>query len=561
MSPRSIRPVPTAPSGIRLAILVLVCLGALAVPSTAGAFGPLSSFGSFGEAAGQMEEPGDFAVADDGSFYVADTVNERIDVFSATGAFERAFGKHVDPDGGDICTTTCQGASFDGSDRVSAGGMNGPEDVALGGEGNVFVADTHNFRIDVFTTAGFFVRAFGFEVSGTVAHVNVCTVATTCREGRTGAGAGEIGRATGVAFKGGAVYVADGSNNRIDVFSPEGDFLRAFGRHVNASIGSPDVCSTACKVGDETAAAGAMDEPYGLDFGPEGDLYVTDARNNRIDVFTAQGQFLFAFGKGVSSGGGDVCTTATGCREGRDELGGGEMTLPSVVAVAPSGEIYVGEGVNNRVQEFTSAGVFVRAFGEGVVDGHAEFEVCTPGTECRKGGAGTLSGATPFPYGIGVVGGKIYVDEQKANTFARVEAFGDPIPPTEPGPPPSGPVAPGPSAPSAPSVPTAPREVPSNKFTFGKLELDPRKGTATLSVVLPGAGSLSLGGNGIKPVSTRVAKAMTAKLSVRLVGRARLALARSGTATVLAELTFTPVDGAPGSRTRRLRLWRIRPRH
>jgi hypothetical protein len=549
------------PVGARLAILALVCLGVFVLPSTAGAFGPLSSFGSFGEGAGQMAGPNNLDVAADGSFYVADTFGDRIDVFSPTGVFERAFGRDVDPDGGDICTATCQGGNSDGVARVAAGGMNNPDDVALGTEGNVYVADTLNYRIDVFSPAGSFLRAFGFEVDGSVAHVNFCTVATTCREGDSGTAAGEFGSPSGVAFMGGTVYVADKFDNRIDVYSPGGEFLRAFGRHVNAAIGNPDVCTSSCAAGDETGEAGAMAEPFAIAFGPEGDLYVADARNYRIDVFTAQGQFLRAIGKGVGLAGGDLCTVVSGCREGLHEGGGGEMRLPSAVAVTPAGEVYVAEAVSNRVQEFTSSGGFLRAFGEGVVDGNAEFEVCTPGTMCRKGGTGTVPGATPSPYGVAVVGGKVYVSEQDGFKFARVEAFGDRILPSEPNPPDG--EAPGSGSPPATPSPSPPppTPVPASKFRFGKLKLNPKQGTATLSVALPGAGSVSLGGKGIKPVSARVAKAMAAKLTVRLTGKAKTALLKAGKATVLVKVTFTPRGGAPDSQARKLRLRRSRPRH
>lgn len=71
---------PTYANATTAPFLVLVCLGAFALPSTALAFGPSSSFGSIGEGAGQMHGASGAAITDDGTFYIADAYNDRIDV-------------------------------------------------------------------------------------------------------------------------------------------------------------------------------------------------------------------------------------------------------------------------------------------------------------------------------------------------------------------------------------------------------------------------------------------------------------------------------------------------
>ena len=63
----------------------------------------------------------------------------------------------------------------------------------------------------------------------------------------------------------GRVYVADFQNHRIQVFSPEGRSLTAFGSQGT----DPD----------------QFDRPTDLDFGPDGRIYVVDFGNDRVQVF------------------------------------------------------------------------------------------------------------------------------------------------------------------------------------------------------------------------------------------------------------------------------------
>jgi DNA-binding beta-propeller fold protein YncE len=62
----------------------------------------------------------------------------------------------------------------------------------------------------------------------------------------------------------------------------------------------------------------------------------------------------------------------------------GQLLKPAGIAVnEETGDVYVVDAGNNRVDRFNSAGVFIAAWGFGVADGKKSYEVCT--TECKKG--------------------------------------------------------------------------------------------------------------------------------------------------------------------------------
>ena len=99
---------------------------------------------------------------------------------------------------------------------------------------------------------------------------------------------------------------------------------------------------------------------------------------------------------------------------------------------------------------------------------------------------------------------------------------------------------------------------PSNVFRFGKVKLNRRKRTATLAVRVPGPGSLSLRGKGIRGQRKAVRAAGTVKLVVRPTGKAKRKLARTGKLTVRVAVTYRPSGGAPATKTKQIRL-RSRP--
>ena len=69
--------------------------------------------------------------------------------------------------------------------------------------------------------------------------------------------------------------------------------------------------------------------------------------------------------------------------------GAGELSSPSGVAVnETSGDVYVVDAGNDRVERFDPNGYFIGAWGWGVSDGKAEFETCTSVCQCGHRGLG-----------------------------------------------------------------------------------------------------------------------------------------------------------------------------
>ncbi len=191
---------------------------------------PDQAVGAPGSAPGQLQSAHGLAVAPDGSLYVADTLNNRIQHFSPGGEILGAWGTFADASAG----------------AAPGGTFNQPWGVAVAPDGSVYVADTWNHRVQKFGADGKFVTMWGSLGQGE---------SPEALYGPRGIAVDAQGR----------VYVADTGNKRILVFDGSGKALAQFG--------------------GAGAGAGQLDEPVGVAVGVDGKVYVADTWNQRVQVF------------------------------------------------------------------------------------------------------------------------------------------------------------------------------------------------------------------------------------------------------------------------------------
>jgi DNA-binding beta-propeller fold protein YncE len=375
-----------------------------------------------GDVGGDMAGPSGVAVDGAGNVYVANTFFNRVDKFDSSGNFTRAWGRDVLEGGGtgfEFCVAgagTCQAGTIGGT----KGEMDRPTGIAVGPNGEVYVADYGNDRIQEFTTDGTFIRMWGKDVvvtGGAEDHgagFEICQVSPSCKTSATSTGLiGELNAPLGLATDAaGNVYVSDSSSNRIQKFDQEGVPIRTWGRDV-ISGGSTgfEVCRAGidtCKGGTTGSAAGEMNLPIGVAVDGSGSVYVADSHNERVQKFSSTGGFQLTWG-------------------GFGHLGG-QFDLPTGVATDAAGNVYVGEQDNSRVQKFGSDGTFQRLWGEDVdaVAAGTGLEICTVAANCRAGVflAPLRGGEFGIPQALATdAAGHLYVADEVNN---RVEKFGDP---------------------------------------------------------------------------------------------------------------------------------------
>lgn len=189
--------------------------------------------------------------------------------------------------------------------------------------------------------------------------------------GQSGVGEGQFSFVAGAAVNqdSGDVYVIDVWNERVQQFDADGVFIRAWGGNVADSAPDPpvhQVCTSGCLPGWAGSAEGVFSfggQNAGIAVGPDGSVYVADAMNNRVQQFTAEGEFVAMWGWGVQTGTEALETCSSGCQAGIAGGGDGQLNNPIAVAVNPTdGDVVVADQYNGRVQRFDSAGAYEAQF-------------------------------------------------------------------------------------------------------------------------------------------------------------------------------------------------------
>jgi DNA-binding beta-propeller fold protein YncE len=340
----------------------------------------ISRWGIFGDDQGDFNDPSGVDVDSDGNVYVADKRNHRIQQFDARGEFLTQWG-NFDTTGSsdpeferflilkdlavdayrnvyvlDNKTNTIQKFDSTGHFLIKWGGpsddsnpengkFNKPVGVAVDADGMVYVTDMDNHRVQKFTSDGEFVLTWGIQ----------------------GSGDGEFNQPHGITVDfHGLVYVADRNNNRIQIFEPDGTFIKRFGfdpvliypvavavdRHgfiyvldcghrvLKFSADGECITQWGKDDGSDTTGSGDGEFEYPSDIAldSQGNIYVVDSGNHRIQKFTSNGRFITKWG----SNNGD----------GTMGSGDGEFHNPYGIAVDSEGSVYISDTDNLRIQVF-----------------------------------------------------------------------------------------------------------------------------------------------------------------------------------------------------------------
>jgi DNA-binding beta-propeller fold protein YncE len=272
-------------------------------------------WGIHGTKPGWLHKPRVAAFDASDRLYVAD-LTDRIQVFDRDGHYLRGW-------------------------RTPEFNVDGPSGLTIDRLGRLLVADTHFYRVLVYSQEGQLLFQIGDGIQGTTP--------------------GRFGYPTDVVIdRAGNFYVSEyGENDRIQVFSPEGKWIRQWGGHgldpgafmkpralaidEAERIYVADSCNHRIQVFDTTGkllrvwgtrgtAPGALSYPYDLAIGPDHFLYVCEYGNHRVQKFTLEGEPRGIWG-----------------RAGREP---GELFNPWALAVDGQGAVSVIDSNNHRVQRF-----------------------------------------------------------------------------------------------------------------------------------------------------------------------------------------------------------------
>jgi sugar lactone lactonase YvrE len=234
-----------------------------------------------------FRDPSGVALDSAGNVYVADNWNRRI--------------RKIDPDGYVI---TLAG---DGSQGI-IDGLGNPQGITLDSTGNIYVTD-------------------GLRIGKIDSNNDVTILAGSTQGFADGQGTAALfNNVIGITVNSaGYVYVADSSNNRIRMISPNGNVTTFAG---SATAGSVD--------GQRESAQ--FWSPQGITIDSAGNFYIADTRNNRIRMISPDG---------------NVTTLAGGSTEGFTDGLGSEARFnnPRGITVDSAGNLYVADSNNHLIRK------------------------------------------------------------------------------------------------------------------------------------------------------------------------------------------------------------------
>lgn len=313
--------------------------------------------------------------------YVTDSGNNRVQKFNASGSYIMGIGAGYNGVSGTI------GSSGTGNGKFSI-----PIEVAIDSSGNIFVADYTNERVEKFNSSGTYLTQFGntccagsgefqdnptaliLDSSGNVYAGDICSEASVNKYNNSGSfiiqyvfgntvfncqGEGD-GIGNFAMDSGGNIWATDTDNGGVHKINSAGSIVTTIG------------------AGNGTGKA-KFNYLGGVALDSSGNLWITDQFNNRIQKLSSSGTWLQTIPSSCAT---SACSASTA---------NGSFNQPAGIAIDSSGNLWIADFGNNRVQELNSSGSFLMGIGAGY-----------NGVSGSIGSSGTASGQFKNPSGIAI---------------------------------------------------------------------------------------------------------------------------------------------------------------
>ena len=272
----------------------------------------ITEFGGYGTGPGQFMWPMSCALDSNTNVYVSDEYLDRITIFNKDGEYVSHWGTSGSGDGE--------------LDRPA--GLAIRDDI-------LYVVDSRNHRVQRFTLDGQYLSQFG----------------------RFGSGNGELNTPWGICIDhDGNVFIADWRNDRIQSFTADGQWLATFGQPGQPGGGDASIAREHGGIRLVNRPVGLFNRPTGVAVDKDGDIYVADWLNNRVQVLTPEGRFITEFtgdaglskwGVGKIESNPDMIRQRNGVRDFTPEK---VLWAPVAVKVDDNGRVLIADTTRHRFQ-------------------------------------------------------------------------------------------------------------------------------------------------------------------------------------------------------------------